>query len=143
LHSTSTPQGKALVERVFGTLQDRMIAEMRLEGIQTMDEANLFLEQFIEEYNNKFAIQLYDTKNCFEKSIKNEEIPFYLSIVQKRVIDNGNCVRFENNYYLPMDDKNNVKLFLPNTKVIVVKDYKGNYFLNVHEKLYTLIKNKL
>ena len=140
MHSTSVPQGKALVERIFGTLQDRLVAEMRLEGVQTMDEANIFLQKFIEEYNNKFAIQLDDNKNSFRKVENKEKIPFYLSIVKNRIIDNAYCISYENKHYIPVNKNNKPKLFITGTKAIVVKDFYGNFFLNVHEKLYTLLE---
>lgn len=50
-----SPQAKGRVERANGTLQDRLIKEMRLHGIQTIEEANRYLPVFIEEYNQKFG----------------------------------------------------------------------------------------
>jgi hypothetical protein len=50
-----SPQAKGRVERANGVLQDRLIKEMRLRGICTMEEANNFLPEFIEEYNRKFG----------------------------------------------------------------------------------------
>ena len=50
-----SPQAKGRVERANGVLQDRLIKEMRLRGICTMEEANKFLPEFIEEYNRKFG----------------------------------------------------------------------------------------
>ena len=50
-----SPQAKGRVERANGILQDRLIKEMRLAGISSIDEANLFLPSFIEKYNQKFA----------------------------------------------------------------------------------------
>lgn len=53
----SSPQAKGRVERRFGVLQDRLIAEMRLDGICSIDEANRWLKgHFIARYNKRFAI---------------------------------------------------------------------------------------
>jgi transposase len=49
-------QGKGRVERLWGTLQDRLRKEMRLAGISTLEEANAFLPGFIERYNDRFAV---------------------------------------------------------------------------------------
>jgi hypothetical protein len=50
-------QAKGRVERVFNTLQDRLIAELRLEGIKTLPQANLFLsETFISRFNQRFGV---------------------------------------------------------------------------------------
>jgi len=51
-----SPQAKGRVERLWQTLQDRLISEMRLRGISTKEEANAYLQQeFIPEYNARFA----------------------------------------------------------------------------------------
>lgn len=49
-----SPQAKGRVERANGTLQDRLIKEMRLKGISTIEEANLYLPEFIQDYNKRF-----------------------------------------------------------------------------------------
>ena len=50
-----SPQAKGRVERANGVLQDRLIKEMRLRDICTMEEGNKFLPEFIEEYNERFG----------------------------------------------------------------------------------------
>jgi hypothetical protein len=54
IHAHS-PQAKGRIERVFGTLQDRLVKEMRLARISTKDQANLFLEEFLPRYNERFS----------------------------------------------------------------------------------------
>jgi len=54
IHADS-PQAKGRVERLFGTLQDRLIKEMRLAKIKTIDEANEFLEHYLPRYNEQFS----------------------------------------------------------------------------------------
>ena len=51
----NTPAAKGRVERSFGTLQDRLVKELRLAGISTTDAANAFLPQFIDSYNIRFG----------------------------------------------------------------------------------------
>ncbi|OIG79715.1 transposase, partial [Acinetobacter baumannii] len=51
----NSPQAKGRVERANRTLQDRLIKEMRLEGISSIAEANAWLPCFIEQFNQKFA----------------------------------------------------------------------------------------
>ena len=50
-----SPQAKGRVERANGVLQDRLIKEMRLRGICTIEAANQFLPHFIEDYNRRFG----------------------------------------------------------------------------------------
>jgi transposase len=50
-----SPQGKGRVERLWGTLQDRLVSELRLRGIATREAANAFLPEFIADFNRRFA----------------------------------------------------------------------------------------
>jgi len=50
-----SPQGKGRVERLWGTLQDRLVSELRLRGIATLDGANAFLPTYIADHNRRFA----------------------------------------------------------------------------------------
>ena len=52
----NTPQAKGRVERANQTLQDRLVKELRLEGIGGMDEGNDFLPTFMADYNRRFAV---------------------------------------------------------------------------------------
>lgn len=51
-----SPQAKGRIERLWGTLQDRLVAELRLAGISTMDDANAFLPGFLAAFNIRFAV---------------------------------------------------------------------------------------
>jgi transposase len=52
-----SPQAKGRIERLFKTLQDRLIKELRLAGIGTLEAANAFLERYLPQYNRQFAVQ--------------------------------------------------------------------------------------
>lgn len=52
----NTPQAKGRVERVNQTLQDRLVKELRLKGIDNMTEGNLYLSEFVDYFNSKFAV---------------------------------------------------------------------------------------
>lgn len=49
------PQGKGRIERLWKTLQDRLVAELRLRGITTVQAAEAFLPEFIADFNRRFA----------------------------------------------------------------------------------------
>lgn len=53
----NSPQAKGRVERMNQTLQDRLVKEMRLAGINGIDEANHWLPSFIEKFNQRFAVK--------------------------------------------------------------------------------------
>lgn len=61
-----SPQAKGRVERANGTLQDRLIAELRLLKIIDMDEANEFIEKtFIDDYNLRFGVEPRELESAF------------------------------------------------------------------------------
>lgn len=51
-----TPQAKGRVERLFQTLQDRLCKAMRLQGIDTLEQANGWLDEYLREHNRRFAV---------------------------------------------------------------------------------------
>jgi hypothetical protein len=51
----NTPAAKGRVERAHGTLQDRLVKEMRLEGISTIEAANAWIDTYLDDYNTRFA----------------------------------------------------------------------------------------
>jgi hypothetical protein len=59
-----SPQAKGRVERKNGVLQDRLIKEMRLRGISSLEEANAFLPQFLEELNDRFGKEAMDPQDA-------------------------------------------------------------------------------
>ena len=59
----NSPQAKGRVERANRTLQDRLIKEMRLEGICSIGQANAWLPCFIEQFNRKFAKMAFNPKD--------------------------------------------------------------------------------
>ena len=64
----NTPQAKGRVERLFETLQDRLVKEMRLANINTIEDANRFLkEKFIPWYNGRYAVIPRSNNNCHRK----------------------------------------------------------------------------
>jgi hypothetical protein len=50
-----SPQAKGRVERRWGTLQDRLVSELRLRGIRTLEGGNAFLPEFLADFTRRFA----------------------------------------------------------------------------------------
>lgn len=63
----NSPQAKGRVERKNGVLQDRLIKEMRLKGINNLEEGNGFLAQFIEEMNKRFGKEAENSEDAHRK----------------------------------------------------------------------------
>lgn len=71
LINANSPQAKGRVERANGTLQDRLIKLMRLEGISTKEEGNIFLEEYIKKHNKQFSRKPRD-ENDAHRAIKQD-----------------------------------------------------------------------
>jgi hypothetical protein len=54
--ASHSPQAKGRIERLFGTFQDRLVSELRLDGIGELHEANAMLSAFLPRYNRRFAV---------------------------------------------------------------------------------------
>ena len=63
----SSPQAKGRVERLWETLQSRLVTEFRINHITNMDDANKFLLEYIKVYNSKFAVEPINKKSMFLK----------------------------------------------------------------------------
>jgi hypothetical protein len=55
------PQGKGRVERGNRTHQDRLIKKMRVRGIKTYEQANQYLDEYLEGHNRKFCVEAKET----------------------------------------------------------------------------------
>lgn len=96
-----SPQAKGRVERMFQTLQDRMVKELRLAGIATIEEANKFLKEYIPKFNAKFAVMPKRKNNLHRKLDKQtkEKLPQIFSIQEQRKVNNDYTVMFKNNFF--------------------------------------------
>ena len=73
IHAHS-PQAKGRIERLFKTLQDRLVKELTIRGINTIDEANRYLDAYLSVHNKRFAIRAKEQDNL------HREIPRGLSL---------------------------------------------------------------
>ena len=66
IHAGS-PQAKGRVERANRTLQDRLVKEMRLRGIDGMAAGNAYLPEFMADFNGRFAVAPRDPADAHRK----------------------------------------------------------------------------
>lgn len=101
IHANS-PQAKGRVEKMNGTLQRRLVKEMRLNKINTIEAANIFLKEiFIPKFNSQFAV-VPKKKNDLHQKLSNDEkdnLNKILSIQSERKINNDYTIRFDNKYF--------------------------------------------
>ena len=101
IHAHS-PQAKGRVEKLFKTLQDRLIKELRLNDISTITEANRFLgEEFLPKFNAKFCVEPRTKANLHKQLSKREEngLNSIFSRQYKRVVRNDFTIDHKKNCY--------------------------------------------
>lgn len=138
IKTSSVPEAKGRVERVFQTLQSRLIVELRLNSITTIEEANKFLNSFIEEFNEKFALPINNIKSVFEKQPDNEKINLTLAVLSSRKIDNGHCIKYENKYFKLLDANGHPVYYHKGTPGIVIKAFNKDLYFCIEEVVYAL-----
>ncbi len=138
LNTTSVSQAKGLIERTNGTFQGRLVNELKLNGITTIEEANKYLtEVFVPKFNSKFAMDYHKFKSVFEIAPSEEVINYTLAILTPRKIDNGNSIKYKNKYYQPYLN-NEIKCFLPKTECLVINAYNGELLVAIDEQVLEL-----
>jgi len=99
IHAHS-PQAKGRIERAFGTLQDRLVKELRLSGICNKEEANEFLEKFMPQYNKRFARVPLREGTLHRRLPKGVKFRDILCIKAKRTITNDYTLRWRGGRFL-------------------------------------------
>ena len=127
--TTSIPQAKGRIERLFQTLQSRLPIELRLAGISNLEQTNEFLASCLKEFNAQFALDMDCTRSVFEKQPDADKITQFLAVLTPRKIDAGHCIRFRNKYYAPTDEQGCRADFYKGTAVIVIRTLSGKLYV--------------
>ena len=138
IETSSTPEFKPRIERLFQTLQARLPIELRLAGITTIDEANAFLPKFLEEFNKQFALCINNTKSVFDNQVDNETINLTLSVLTQRTVDSGHSIKYHNKLYKTIDKNGNNIFYAKGTKCMVIKTLNGELYASIDKDIYVL-----
>ena len=98
IHAHS-PQAKGRIERLFGVLQDRLVKEMRLRRINTTEEANAFLKEYLQTYNRKFRVTPSNKADVHVKPERGFNLDRYLCIRTNRTVRNDNTIAHNSKLY--------------------------------------------
>ena len=102
LITAHSPEAKGRVERLFETLQDRLVKELRLENINTPEVRNKFLENvYIYDFNKRFSIPAAKEEDLYRPPTDTdlENINRIFSIQSARIIQNDFTIQFKNEWY--------------------------------------------
>ena len=130
----STSQAKGRIERLWETLQDRLITEFKLNNIKTIEEANKFLPKYIKKYNKRFAIEPECKDSKFIPLPAYVDLDLLLTSKLTRVIDSAGMFSIQNQKFQIVNND-----ILPNVKVNIYISHKIGIVVEHKEKRYNVI----
>ena len=131
--AANTPQAKGKVEKWNNTIQNRLINDIKRYGIKSIDELNVFFNDFYCNYlNEKYAYDPKENETAFVPLV-NTDLSNILCIRDTRTILNGNMFSWKNNYYQILDQDNSIKLIYKGTEIqvfenVLTKKVKVKYY---------------
>lgn len=95
-----SPQAKGRVERLFETLQDRLIKELALAGVTTINDGNHFLDSWIPVFNRRFMVQPVHRTSAYRPVPNHLRLALIFSVQEERVVRSDNTISFQGQEYL-------------------------------------------
>lgn len=130
----NSPQAKGRVERLFQTFQDRLIKEMRLVNVSTIEEGNIFLQSYLPKFNKQFSVEATSTSDLHNK-LNNKELNNLFSVFSRqetRVVQNDFTIAHNTNWY-QLTEKQPVTV-CKRDKVIVEERLDGSVWIRLRGK---------
>lgn len=122
-----SPQAKGRIERLFATFQDRLIKEMRLAGIRTLEQANAFLPGFIARYNARFAKPPKDATPAWIPLPADLDRSYHFAIRETRTVRADHCVSWLGQTLQLLPDRRDPSLARKTVSIHVVPE--GDLFV--------------
>jgi transposase len=119
----NTPQAKGRVERANQTLQDRLVKEMRLRQIATLQQGNAYLPEFMADFNRRFAVQPRSSLDAHRQVLADQDLDQILAWQETRTITKNLTVQFKNVVYQIQLDR--PAYALHNLQVTICQDLQG------------------
>ena len=94
-----SPQAKGRIERLWGTFQDRLVIELRLLGVSTMEEANRMLPKLIQKHNRRFAISPEQAESAYRPLSEGMNLDHIFTIRDYRQIGSGQTISYGGKVY--------------------------------------------
>jgi transposase len=96
----NTPQAKGRVERVIETLQDRLVKELRLQDIATIEAANTFAPTYIIDFNRRFAVQPRSNHDAHRPALFSDaELDRIFALQETRILSKNLTLQYKNVLY--------------------------------------------
>ena len=94
------PQSKGRVERCFGTLQDRLVKELRLAGIDTPEAGNAFLPAFIEAHNRRFGREPFRDRDAHRPLREGDDLTEIFAWKEERTVSMNLTLQYDQTLFI-------------------------------------------
>ena len=131
--STSNPRAKGRIERVWRTLQSRLLNELYLRKITTIEEANAFIQEYIPIFNKAFASEIDSSRNSFREVPADYDYNRNLALFRKMKVHNGCYLIFSNHYHVVKE----LETALPK-EVMLYKFLDNSYYVEFEGKWHEI-----
>lgn len=119
-----SPQAKGRVERLWGTLQHRLVVELRLAGIGSLEEANAFLPAYMEKHNRRFAVPPAQLESAFSPAP--DRLDQVVCLRHSRKVSNGSTISYLGRTYQLVTPRGAVVSLRPRSEVTVLCHLDGS-----------------
>lgn len=130
IHANS-PQAKGRVERLFNTLQDRLVKEMRLKGVSSIEEGNKFLVRYLPVHNRRFSVKPHKRENLHVRA-GNVDLDTILCIKTERTVRNDNVIQHNRKLY-QIETRTGAKVMVEDLIDGTMRIRHGKLLLSFHE----------
>ena len=120
----NTAQAKGRVERVNKTLQDRLVKELRLQNISSIEEANKFLPQFLDKFNKRFSREPKSKVDMHRKLDRRIDLTKILCLKETRVVSKNLTFQYNNQVFFIKTKRS--PFTLRKTRVTICERYDGS-----------------
>ena len=121
-----SPQAKGRIERTYGTAQDRLVKEMRVAGVATIEEANRFLEEhWIPFWNEHFAVAPADLLDAHRPLPPDADLEALFADTAARVVGRDFTVRWKNAFWQIPQEEAVAAGVRPGSRIVVERRLSG------------------
>jgi len=131
-----SPQAKGRIERAFETLQDRLVKELRLAKISSLEQANAFLETYLPKYNARFSVNPLRKTNLHRPVPKHLNLKEIFCIKEYRTIGNGFTFHWRNRLFLIK----NPSITMKKQRVCVMEHFDGEIYLKLKNNYLSFVE---
>lgn len=133
----NTPQAKGRVERRHRDLQDRLIKAIRLQKIDTLEEANAFLPAFIDDFNRRFAKPPQNTNNAHRPLLTSHDLDKVFCLKTPRQLSKNLTLQYKNVIYQIITERPSYAM--RNAAVLVLESREGTIAIEYKGKALTAV----